>query len=239
VILIPAIDIKGGKCVRLRQGAMDQATVYAQDPVSAAHRWVEEGASRIHLVDLDGAVAGAPGNLAAIKSILSRVKVPAQVGGGIRKMETLKEYIEAGAAAVVLGTSVILDRSFAEEACDAYPGKIIAGIDVREGKVAIRGWTALLEEPLFALVERVGELGFSAVVLTDIGRDGMLEGPNLDLLQDILPKSPVPVIASGGVTSLEDVRRLSEMQGLFGAIVGKALYAGTLSLREALELLAR
>ena len=239
MILIPAIDIKGGKCVRLRQGAMDQATVYAQDPVSAAHRWVEEGASRIHLVDLDGAVAGAPGNLAAIKSILSRVKVPAQVGGGIRKMETLKEYIEAGAAAVVLGTSVILDRSFAEEACDAYPGKIIAGIDVREGKVAIRGWTALLEEPLFALVERVGELGFSAVVLTDIGRDGMLEGPNLDLLQDILPKSPVPVIASGGVTSLEDVRRLSEMQGLFGAIVGKALYAGTLSLREALELLAR
>ena len=237
MILIPAVDIKGGKCVRLRQGAMDQETIYAQDPVSAALRWIEEGASRLHLVDLDGAVSGVPTNLAPVKAILSRAKVAVQVGGGVRNMETLKAYMDAGATAVVLGTSVLLDRSFVEEACGAYPGRIIAGIDVRGGKVAIRGWTALVEEPLFGLLEKMGELGFSAVVLTDIGRDGMLQGPNLELLRDILPKSPVPLIASGGVSSLEDVRRLSQIRGLFGAIVGKALYAGTLSLREAIDLL--
>ncbi|HET6369565.1 MAG TPA: 1-(5-phosphoribosyl)-5-[(5-phosphoribosylamino)methylideneamino]imidazole-4-carboxamide isomerase [Nitrospiria bacterium] len=235
MIIIPAIDVKGGKCVRLRQGEMAQETVYSEDPASVALRWEKEGAQRLHLVDLDGAVQGVPSNLGAIESILSRVKVPVQVGGGIRELKTIENYFSAGAAGIILGTSVVMDRSLAESACRVYPGKMIAGIDVREGKVAVRGWTTLVEEPLSDLLQRVGDLGFSAVILTDIGKDGMLQGPNLSFFQEIVPVSPLPVIASGGVTTLEDVRRLSRIAGLHGAIVGKALYAGTLALQEALK----
>jgi phosphoribosylformimino-5-aminoimidazole carboxamide ribotide isomerase len=235
MIIIPAIDIKGGKCVRLRQGEMAEETVYSEDPSSVALRWEKEGAERLHLVDLDGAIRGIPANFVPIEAILARVKMPIQVGGGIRDLKTIDAYFSAGAAGIILGTSVVLDRSFAEAACRAYPGKMIAGIDARGGKAAVRGWTTLVEEPLFDLLRRVGDLGFSSVVLTDIGKDGMLQGPNLPFFQEIVPASPIPVIASGGVTTVEDVRRLSRIPGLHGAIVGKALYAGTLSLQEALK----
>jgi len=236
MILIPAVDIKKGRCVRLRQGAMDQETVYGDDPVSMALRWVEEGAKRLHIVDLDGALTGSASNVEIIERILSQVKIPAQVGGGIRERATLDRYAEAGASGMILGTAVLLNRPFVEEACKAYPGKMIAGVDVRDGKVAVRGWTDLVEEPLGSLLRNVGDLGFSSVVVTDIGRDGMLQGPNLELLRELRAISPLPLIASGGVTTLEDIRQLSRISGLFGAIIGKALYAGMLSFSQALAL---
>jgi phosphoribosylformimino-5-aminoimidazole carboxamide ribotide isomerase len=237
MLVIPAVDIKRGKCVRLRQGDLSQETVYGEDPLEIALRWEREGAGRLHVVDLDGAVEGKSVNAPSIRRILSGVTIPVQVGGGIRSMESVEGYFEAGACGIILGTSVVLDRSFADEACRKFPGKMIGGIDTREGRIAVRGWTALVEEPLEGVLKKMAEVGFASVVLTDIGRDGMLQGPNLSFYREIAPKSPLPVIASGGVTRLEDLRGLAGIPKIHGVIVGKALYAGTLSLPEAMAVL--
>lgn len=214
---------------------MEAETVYSADPLSVALRWEAEGAKRLHVVDLDGAVQGRAANRDLIRRILEAVRIPIQVGGGIRRMDILSEYIDAGAFGVVLGTSVVMDRSFAEEACRRYPGRLLAGVDLREGKVAVQGWTAAVERPWQGLLAEVASLGFAAVILTDIRKDGMLQGPNISLLEQVVAETPLPVIASGGVGSREDIGRLAQIPELLGTIVGKALYSGDLTLQDALS----
>jgi phosphoribosylformimino-5-aminoimidazole carboxamide ribotide isomerase len=235
VIVIPAIDLKDGRCVRLRQGRLDEETVYSQDPAEVARRWESEGARVLHVVDLNGAVEGVPRNRAAVESILKAVKIPVQVGGGIRDLATVEAYLAAGTERVVLGTAVVQDVALLEEACRRFPGRVVVGVDAKDGRVAVRGWTAVADQEATDFVGRVAGLAVYAVIYTDIARDGMLEGPNLDALRRMAEVCPVPLIASGGITRTEDLRQLRALgPKVIGAIVGKALYEGRIALRAAM-----
>jgi phosphoribosylformimino-5-aminoimidazole carboxamide ribotide isomerase len=235
VIVIPAIDLKDGRCVRLRQGRMQDETVYSHEPAEVARRWEDEGAQVLHVVDLNGAVEGSPRNHAAIEAILRAVTIPVQVGGGIRTVETVEAYLSSGVERVVLGTAVVRDQALLAEACRRFPGRVIVGVDAKGGKVAVQGWTDVADLAAAAFVGRLSGLAVYAVIYTDIARDGMLEGPNLEGLRRMAAACPVPLIASGGITRTEDLRQLRALgPNVIGAILGKALYEGLLDLRSAM-----
>ncbi|AOY59176.1 1-(5-phosphoribosyl)-5-[(5-phosphoribosylamino)methylideneamino]imidazole-4-carboxamide isomerase [Desulfococcus multivorans] len=238
MIIIPAIDIKNGKCVRLRQGRMDSETVFGEDPAAMALRWEADGAEMIHVVDLDGAVEKKPRNLVSIKRILDAVKIPIQVGGGIRDIETIEMYLSVGIRRIIIGTEAIRNPALVEEACRNHPGRIVVGIDAREGLVAIEGWTETTRIRAVELARRFEQSGVAAINFTDIHRDGMQTGPNLEATRELAESVSIPVVASGGVSTLRDIRNLMPLEpfGVIGVITGKALYAGTLNLKEAIDL---
>ena len=233
--IIPAIDIRGGKCVRLMQGDYARETVYGDDPVEMAKRWADEGAPRLHIVDLDGAREGSSANFEAIQNIVKVVSVPVQVGGGIRSFDTLDALLDAGVQRCILGTVLAKNQSFAEEAFAIYSDAVIAGIDARDGKVAVEGWqeTSAVDAVRFATY--MEELGAVRIIFTDIGRDGMLTGPNTGQLASVCEAVNIPVIASGGVQNEADVIQLKAIEGIEGMISGKALYEGTTTLRAFLK----
>jgi len=240
MLIIPAIDLKDGKCVRLRQGRFDAATVFSDDPVAMARRWRGQGARRLHLVDLDGAVAGAPVNAGIVESIVREcADLPVQIGGGIRNLETAESYIKAGAAFVIIGTAAVRDPGFAVAACERFPGQIIIGIDAKNGMVATEGWLEVSEVSAASLVARFAGRGASAIVYTDISRDGMMRGVNVEATAALAAQSAIPLIASGGVTDSADIVRLRQAAetcggaGIIGVIAGRALYEGTLDLARA------
>jgi phosphoribosylformimino-5-aminoimidazole carboxamide ribotide isomerase len=238
VIVIPAIDLKDGRCVRLRQGEMKEETVYSTDPPELAQQWESQGAQLLHVVDLNGAVEGEPRNQRNIEAILKAVRIPVQVGGGIRDLPTIENYFSAGAARVVLGTAVFENLKLLEDACTRFPGRVIAGVDAKNGKLAIRGWTEIMDQEASEFVTRFKGLPLHAVIYTDISHDGMLTGPNLEGLRR-MAGCPVPLIASGGITRVEDLRQIRALGAmLIGAIVGKALYEGLMDLRAAMAAVA-
>lgn len=231
MLLIPAIDLKDGRCVRLRQGRMEDETIFSEDPVAMADRWVSLGARRLHLVDLNGAFAGAPVNAGVIRAIAkAHPGLPIQVGGGIRDEAGIAAYLEAGVSFAIIGTRAVRDPGFVELACRRFPGHIIVGLDAKDGWVAVDGWATLTEHRVEDLARRFEQSGVSALVYTDIGRDGMLSGPNLEATNALAEAISIPVIASGGITHIEDIRALCALQasGVMGAITGRAIYAGTL-----------
>jgi phosphoribosylformimino-5-aminoimidazole carboxamide ribotide isomerase len=236
MIVIPAIDLKDGRCVRLRQGDMAAETVYSEDVPSVARKWQQAGASVIHVVDLNGAVDGEPRNLPQIEAIMKTVSVKVQVGGGIRNMDSVRRYLHAGVSRVVLGTAALTDRTFLEQACKEFPRRILLGLDARDGKVAVKGWTAVSETKAIDLLKELSGYEIGAVIYTDISRDGMLSGPNIPALKEVVAFSSFPVIASGGITRVEDLRAVQSIgPRIEGAIVGKALYDGKLDLAAAVR----
>jgi phosphoribosylformimino-5-aminoimidazole carboxamide ribotide isomerase len=236
MLVIPAIDLKDGRCVRLRQGDMAAETVYSEDVIGVARQWQQGGASLIHMVDLNGAVDGVPKNLSPIEAVLKTVSVKVQVGGGIRTLETVRRYLNAGVSRVVLGTAALMDRTFLEQACQEFPRRVVLGLDARDGHVAVKGWTTVSNVRAIELLKDLSGHQIAAVIYTDIARDGMLSGPNLSALQEIVECSPFPVIASGGITRLEDLQAVRSLgPKIEGAIVGKALYDGKLDLRDAIS----
>jgi len=238
VIIIPAIDLKDGRCVRLEQGDFRRVTVYSDDPVGIAKKWRGNGAERIHVVDLDGSVSGSPKNADVIRDIVEECGLPIEVGGGIRDMKTIEAYISMGVKWVILGTMALRDKDFVREACDAYKGGIILGIDANDGKAAIRGWTERTSESAVDIAKGYEGYGLAAIVYTDIKRDGMGTGVNIEATRDLAQSVGIPVIASGGVSSVEDIHRLHEIEkfGVMGVIIGRALYSGAVSLEEAISL---
>jgi phosphoribosylformimino-5-aminoimidazole carboxamide ribotide isomerase len=238
LIIIPAIDVKDGQCVRLAQGDFRRVTVYSDNPVEIAKMWQAHGATRIHVVDLDGSLAGSPRNREVIRKIVEGVKVPVQVGGGIRDMHTIDAYLAIGVRWVIIGTMVLKNETFVKEACDRFRGNIILGIDANDGKVAVQGWTEQTSETVIDIARRFEGYGVDAIVYTDIKRDGMETGPNVEATKTLAQSVNIPVIASGGVSSVQDIRRILdvEMFGVTGVIIGKALYSGAVSLREAIRL---
>ncbi len=239
MILIPAIDLKGGKCVRLVQGDMEKDTIYSDDPLSMAARWVDEGAKRLHVVDLDGAFGGAPVNRQVIHEIASTFpNVEIQAGGGIRDEDTIQSYLDAGVSYVILGTKAVTAPHFVSDVCIEFPKHIIVGLDVRDGKVAIDGWSKLSRHDAIDLALQFENDGVEAIIYTDIGRDGMMMGLNIESTAALARELKIPVIASGGVTNLEDIRALADVadDGVVGAIIGKAIYEGTLDFSEAQRL---
>jgi len=236
MLIIPAIDLKEGKCVRLEQGLMDKATVYSDDPAKTARHWKAEGAELLHVVDLNGAFAGKPKNLAAIKTIRKAVKMPVEVGGGIRDMATIRSLVSIGIDRIILGTAAIENPSFVKEACGKFPGKIIAGIDAKNGLVAIKGWAEVTKVKAIDLAQQMESYGVIAVIYTDIKRDGMLSGPNIEATRALAEALTIPVIASGGVSGLKDIQALlsTVRSGVEGVIVGKSIYSGSLDLRQAI-----
>jgi phosphoribosylformimino-5-aminoimidazole carboxamide ribotide isomerase len=238
LVIIPAIDIKDGKCVRLAQGDFDRVTVYADNPVIVALEWEKKGAELIHIVDLDGSAAGELRNADIILEIAGRIKIPIQVGGGIRNIDTVNYYINNGVSGVILGTAALQDETFVRKAQSAYWGKIILGIDALNGKVAIRGWKEKTEEDAVDLARRYENSGFKAIVYTDIKRDGMETGVNIDATKAIAEAVNIPVIASGGVATIADVEKLKtiETSGVYAVIIGRALYTGAISLEEAIAI---
>ncbi|MFQ5881924.1 MAG: 1-(5-phosphoribosyl)-5-[(5-phosphoribosylamino)methylideneamino]imidazole-4-carboxamide isomerase [Candidatus Methylomirabilales bacterium] len=235
MLIIPAIDLKQGKAVRLTQGDPHRESVYADDPVAVAKAWEAKGAPRLHVVDLDGAFAGAPEQFALIGAIARTVKIPIQAGGGLRSMEAVEAAFGAGVAMAVLGTAAILDRAFLERVCTTYPKRIILALDAKQGKVAVKGWRQILEHSAWEVAEDVAFLDLAAILYTDVLKDGTLEGPNLEGLEAMARRSRHPVLASGGISSLEDIRRLGNIKGVAGAILGKALYSGLVELEAALK----
>ncbi len=234
--LIPAIDLKNGKCVRLRQGRMDDETIFSEDPVEVAARWVAAGARRIHLVDLDGAIAGFPLNADIIGRIAeAHPEVGVQVGGGIRSFEVIQTYLDVGVNQVIIGTQAVRAPHFVDDACLEFPGHIIVGLDARDGRVATDGWASVSEMSAAELAQRFEDAGVESIIFTDIGRDGMMSGVNVEATAALASAISIPVIASGGVTNLDDVQALCAVakQGISGAIVGRALYEGSLDLAEA------
>lgn len=236
MMLIPAIDIKDGKCVRLRQGRMDDETIYSDDPVATAARWVAAGARRLHVVDLNGAIEGSPVNSEVIREISQAFpQVPVQVGGGIRDEETIQTYLDAGVRYVIVGTKAVTTPHFVSDICLEFPGHVIVGLDVRDGKVAIEGWSKLSRHDAVDLARHFEEDGVEAIIFTDIRRDGMMTGLNLDATVAFARTLRIPVFASGGVTNLDDIRALAmvESEGIAGAVTGRAIYEGTLDFHAA------
>ena len=239
MLLIPAIDLKDGKCVRLKQGNMDDDTVYSDDPLAVAKRWVDAGARRLHIVDLDGATKGEPINHAVIHDISEAYPdLPIQVGGGIRDEDAIQAYLDAGVSFVILGTKAVTAPHFVSDVCIEFPGHIIVGLDVRDGKVAIEGWSKLSRHDAVDLAQHFEQDGVASIVFTDISRDGMMEGLNVEATVAFAQQLTIPVIASGGVTNMDDIKRLCEVQdeGVMGAITGRAIYEGTIDLAEAQRL---
>ncbi|MGD9331226.1 MAG: 1-(5-phosphoribosyl)-5-[(5-phosphoribosylamino)methylideneamino]imidazole-4-carboxamide isomerase [Desulfobacterales bacterium] len=238
MIIIPAVDIKDGRCVRLLQGEMDRETVFSDDPTAMARRWEAQGAELIHLVDLNGAVDKQPRNRKTIEEILAGVRAPVQLGGGIRDIRTIEDYIQLGVARIVLGTEAIRRPDFVFQAAKAFPGRIVVGIDARDGYVAIEGWTQTTRTRAVDLARYFEDAGIAAINFTDIYRDGMQSGPNLEATRRLAEAVAIPVVASGGVSSIEDIHNLLPLEsaGVQGVITGKALYSGTLDLREAIAL---
>jgi phosphoribosylformimino-5-aminoimidazole carboxamide ribotide isomerase len=236
MIVIPAIDLKGGRCVRLLQGRMDAETVFSDDPAATAQRWASEGAERIHVVDLDGAVQKRPQNLLSIQKILEAVDIPIQVGGGIRDRDTMKMYLDLGVDQVIIGTEAIKNPGLVAEACKAFPGRIIVGIDARDGWVAVEGWTEITRTRAADLARRFEDSGVAVINFTDIHRDGMQSGPNIEETRRLAEAVSIPVVASGGVSALKDIQNLMplESSGVVGVITGRALYDGTLDLKTAI-----
>ncbi len=231
MLLIPAIDLKDGACVRLRQGRMEDDTVFSDNPVEMAERWVDAGARRLHLVDLNGAFAGEPVNGEVIRAIAAAFpEVPIQVGGGIRDERTIEAYLDAGVEFVIIGTQAVREPAFVARACRSFPGHVIVGLDAKEGMVAINGWAEVTDQQVSELATRFEDDGVSAIVYTDIGRDGMLSGPNVAATVVLANTISIPVIASGGITNIDDIRALcdAESDNITGAITGRAIYEGTL-----------
>ncbi|MCW9056107.1 MAG: 1-(5-phosphoribosyl)-5-[(5-phosphoribosylamino)methylideneamino]imidazole-4-carboxamide isomerase [Gammaproteobacteria bacterium] len=236
MLLIPAIDLKDGKCVRLRQGIMDDDTVFSDDPVAMAGRWVEAGCKRLHLVDLNGAFEGKPVNAGVIHAIAEAYPdVPIQVGGGIRSEETIEAYLDAGVSYVIIGTKAVTDPHFISDICAGFPGHIIVGLDAKDGKVAVDGWSKVSKHDVIDMAQRFEQDGVEAIVYTDISRDGMMQGVNVEATVRLAQAINIPVIASGGITNLDDIKALKavEDEGIMGAITGRAIYEGTLDLEEA------
>jgi len=239
MLIIPAIDLKDGQCVRLRQGAMDDSTVFSDDPVAMARRWVDAGCRRLHLVDLNGAFAGEPVNGAVVEAIAAAYpKLPVQIGGGIRDLATIEHYLRAGVSYVIIGTQAVKQPAFVAEACRAFPGRVIVGLDARDGRVATDGWAEVSDVQATELARRFEADGVAAIVYTDIARDGMMQGVNVEATVAMARASRIPVIASGGITDLDDIRALSAVagEGIIGAITGRAIYEGTLDVAEAQRL---
>ena len=237
MLIIPAIDLKDGKCVRLKQGAMNDATVFSDDPTATARHWLEQGARRLHLVDLNGAAAGRPKNESAIKAIAAAVgdKVPIQLGGGIRDLDTIERYLDQGMSYVIIGTAAVKTPGFLHDACTAFAGHVMVALDAKEGKVAVDGWSKMTGHDVIDLAKKFEDYGVEAIIYTDIGRDGMLTGVNIDATVALARHLSVPVIASGGLNGIEDIKALCavEAEGITGAITGRAVYQGTLNFAEA------
>ncbi|MCF6237191.1 MAG: 1-(5-phosphoribosyl)-5-[(5-phosphoribosylamino)methylideneamino]imidazole-4-carboxamide isomerase [Gammaproteobacteria bacterium] len=239
MLLIPAIDLKDGKCVRLRQGIMEDDTVFSDDPLAMADQWVEAGARRLHLVDLDGAFAGKPVNGDVIKRIARKYPdVPIQIGGGIRDVETIQAYIDVGVQYVIIGTKAVNEPEFIAEVCKKFPGHIIVGLDAKNGKVATDGWAKVSEHGLIDMAKRFEKDGVEAIIYTDINRDGMMEGVNVESTVELAQAINIPIVASGGIVNLDDIRALCGVadQGIMGAITGRAIYEGTLDFAEGQKL---
>ena len=238
MLVIPAIDLKEGKCVRLEQGLMDRDTVFNDDPAAQALEWQAQGAELLHIVDLDGAFAGEPRNRAAIEAIVDAIAIPAQLGGGIRDLATIEAYLGLGLARVIIGTAAQRNPELVREACAKFPGQIVVGIDARDGMVAVQGWAEVTGITAVELAKKFEGFGVSAIIYTDISRDGMLQGPNIDATRTLAESVAIPVIASGGVSSLKDIKNLMgiEASGVSGVITGKAVYTGAIKLSEAISL---
>ncbi|WP_207060793.1 1-(5-phosphoribosyl)-5-[(5-phosphoribosylamino)methylideneamino]imidazole-4-carboxamide isomerase [Motiliproteus sp. SC1-56] len=236
MLIIPAIDLKDGKCVRLRQGRMDDSTVFSDNPVDMAAKWVEAGCRRLHLVDLNGAFAGKPVNGEIVQAIARAYpELPIQIGGGIRSAEIIEAYLEAGVSQVIIGTKAVKEPDFVTEMCQRFPGHIIVGLDAQDGYVAIDGWAEVTDVKAVELAKRFRNDGVESIVYTDIARDGMMQGVNVEATVNLAEEAGIPVIASGGVTNLDDIHALAKVadRGILGAITGRAIYEGTLDVAEA------
>jgi phosphoribosylformimino-5-aminoimidazole carboxamide ribotide isomerase len=240
MLIIPAIDLKDGHCVRLKQGDMNQSTLFSDDPAATAAQWASQGARRLHVVDLNGAVAGRPKNEAAIRKIVQAVgdDVPIQLGGGIRDLDTIEFYLDLGVSFVIIGTAAVKNPGFLQDACTAFSGHVIVALDAKDGKIAVEGWSKMTGHDVIDLAHKFEDYGVEAIIYTDIGRDGMLTGVNLDATLKLARETRTPVIASGGLTNLADVEALCkiESEGIVGVITGRAIYQGTLDFKQALEL---
>jgi phosphoribosylformimino-5-aminoimidazole carboxamide ribotide isomerase len=238
MIVIPAIDLKEGRCVRLEQGLMDKDTVFNDDPAAQALEWQRQGAELLHIVDLDGAFAGEPRNRSAIEAILGAISIPAQLGGGIRDLATIEAYLALGLSRVIIGTAAQRNPDLVKDACSRFPGRIVVGIDAKNGMVAVQGWAEVTDCTARDLARKFEGFGVAAIIYTDISRDGMLQGPNLDATRALAEAVAIPVIASGGVSRLEDIKNLMaiEKSGVTGVITGKAVYTGAIKLAEAIAL---
>ena len=240
MLIIPAIDLKDGKCVRLKQGAMNDATIFSDDPGATAANWLKLGARRLHVVDLNGAAAGRPKNEQAIKAIVQTVgdKMPIQLGGGIRDLDTIERYLDSGISYIIIGTAAVKTPGFLHDACGAFPGHVMVALDAKDGKVAVDGWSKMTGHDVVDLAKKFQDYGVEAVIYTDIGRDGMLSGVNIEATVALARELTVPVIASGGITNLDDVKALCkvESEGIVGAITGRAVYQGTLDYAAAQKL---
>ncbi len=240
MLIIPAIDLKDGKCVRLKQGDMDDATIFSDDPSAMAAQWVKQGARRLHVVDLNGAAAGKPKNEAGIKAILEGVNgaIPVQLGGGIRDLDTIEHYLDLGVSYVIIGTAAVKTPGFLHDACSAFAGHVFVALDARDGKVAVDGWSKMTGHDVVDLAKKFEEYGAEALIYTDIGRDGMLTGVNIEATVELAKHLSMPIIASGGVANLDDVTALCkvESEGIMGAITGRAVYQGTLDFAAAQKL---
>ena len=241
MLVIPAIDLKEGKCVRLDQGLMERDTVYSDNPAAQALAWQAQGAELLHIVDLDGAFAGEPKNRAAIEAIVKALQIPTQLGGGIRDMATIEAYLGMGVGRVIIGTAAQRNPELVREACGKFPGRIVVGIDAKNGMVAVQGWAEVTDITAIELARKFAGDGVAAIVYTDISRDGMLQGPNIEATRQLAEAIPIPVIASGGISSLRDIENLMavEASGIAGAITGKAIYSGAMDLTAAIALTKR
>jgi len=237
VIIIPAVDIKGGRCVRLEQGFMDRETIFSDYPHQMALRWERKGAKRLHLVDLDGAVQGMPYNKEVVKTVVDTVSIPVQLGGGIRDLDTIEEYISLGVNQIIIGTAAYRDPDLVKMACKRYPDRIIVGIDSRDNYVSVEGWTEPTSSTALDVAKRFEDMGINAIVYTDIKRDGMKTGPDIDAIRKFAAAMKVPIIAAGGISSIKDVENMAELEGdgVNGIIVGRALYDGSITLEEAMD----
>lgn len=238
MIIIPAIDLKDGRCVRLSQGRMDQETIYSENPIEMAKHWESKGAERLHVVDLNGAVTGKPFHRSLIEEMVRSLHIPVEIGGGIRDLTTIENYIHSGAEWVILGTAALRNRHLLTEACHQFPGKVILGIDAKGGKVAVEGWKEVASMEAIELARQFEGIGLSTIIFTDIERDGMETGVNLERTRILAQAISIPVIASGGVSRVEEIRHLLEIEsdGIIGVIVGRALYTGSIDLEEAIRL---
>jgi phosphoribosylformimino-5-aminoimidazole carboxamide ribotide isomerase len=239
MMVIPAVDLKGGRCVRLLQGRAEAETVFGDDPVAMAQSWAERGAPRLHVVDLDGAFAGAPKQSRLVEEICRSVRIPVEAGGGLRDLEAVEGVLEAGARWAVVGTRAALDPDFLGEACCRFPGRIIVAVDASDGKVAVDGWKRVLDRGAVELAREAAGAGAAELLYTDIARDGTQTGPNVEGTEAVAKAAGVPLLASGGVGSVGDLKRLALIPGVIGAIVGRALYTGAVDLRQAIEELSR